>query len=65
MRTPLFVRRWLRLCAHDHVRCVHGDEIIMNRYKRGVCLDCNASLGPLPLICSWTGKPHPSMVTHD
>jgi hypothetical protein len=53
-------RRWFGRCEHENVRCVHGDEIIANRYRRGVCLDCNRSLQPLPFMCSWTGKPHPS-----
>jgi hypothetical protein len=52
--------RWFT-CKHEHVRCTHGDEIIGRNFRRRVCIDCRRALkGPLPLICSVTGEPHPS-----
>lgn len=44
------ILRWFRRCEHLNVRCVHGDEIIWNRYRRGVCLDCNRSLRDMRVV---------------
>lgn len=52
----LIARPW---CRHEHVRCIHGDEILARHNRRVACLDCGRSLDwPLPTVCSWTGRPH-------
>lgn len=48
-----------RRCAHAHLRCVHGDEIIARDFcHRAVCLDCGKGLPHLPAVCSVTNKLH-------
>lgn len=51
--------RWL-FCKHEHVRCIHGDEINNTMrvwrtpsYARVRCLDCGRALytWPLPKSC--------------
>lgn len=56
-------RIFLFHCKHEHVRCIHGDEIIFGAGGRRVrCEDCGRALDrPLPRICSTTGEPHPGM----
>lgn len=52
-----------RRCPHDHIRCVHGDEINHADGKRRACMDCGAYLkGPLPLYCTVTGGKHTHIV---
>lgn len=51
------IRRW-HPCPHDHVRCVHGDEMLAVGGRRSQCLDCGRYLRPLPTVCSVTGRPH-------
>jgi len=44
---------------HEHVRCVHGDEVRHAHGFRAMCLDCDKYLtGPLPEPCTVTGRPH-------
>ena len=46
-------------CKHEHVRCIHGDEIIARHGRRVACLDCGRALpGTLPDVCWVTGLPH-------
>ena len=50
--------RWRR-CRHEHVRCVHGDEILARKWRRVVCVACGKALkGPLPLVCTVSHRPH-------
>lgn len=50
---------WRHRCAHEHVRCVHGDEIVALGWRRRVCVDCGKPFaGPLPRVCWYTGRPH-------
>ncbi len=50
----------LRRCKHEHLRCIHSDEIIARRGRRVACSDCGRALpGALPGVCSVTGLPHP------
>ncbi len=52
-------KKLFRRCPHDHVRCVHGDEINTAGGMRRACLDCGDWLtGPLPPRCSITGQLH-------
>jgi hypothetical protein len=53
-------QRWIpRVCKHEKIRCVHGDEIIARRYRRIACMVCGRSLkGPLPDMCFFTGYTH-------
>lgn len=56
--------RWLdkfflwAFCTHENIRCVHGDEINYRAGDRNVCVDCDRSSSYLPVVCSYTGKPH-------
>lgn len=60
--TGNWFQRWIPgVCKHERIRCIHGDEIIARRYRRRFCLVCARSLkGPLPFLCSFTGRPHVS-----
>jgi len=55
-----WVQRWIPgVCKHEHVRCVHADEIILRNNRRVACLICGRSLDrPLPDICFFTDRPH-------
>ena len=50
---------WKFRCGHQHVRCVHGDEIVHANYRRRACKDCGRYLkGPLPEMCAVALQPH-------
>lgn len=50
------------VCKHQQVRCTHGDEILARRMRRRVCMVCGRSLpGALPVVCFFTGQPHPGL----
>lgn len=57
--------RWIR-CEHEHVRCIHGDEIIAamptrGPFRRARCRDCGRALDRgLPQPCTYTGRNHAS-----
>jgi hypothetical protein len=52
-----FRRGWR--CPHLDVRCTHGDEIFARGGSRRICRSCGRALdGPLPEICSSTGRSH-------
>lgn len=61
--TGSWAQRWIpRVCAHDTVRCIHGDEIIARGFRRRLCMTCGRALkGDLPRICWFTRTPHPSI----
>lgn len=60
--TGTWAQRWLpRVCKHERVRCIHGDEIIARRFRRRLCMVCGRALkGPLPERCFYspTNEPH-------
>lgn len=68
-----FIKRTFGLCKHEHVRCIHGDEIWSTMrgfrkfsFARSRCLDCNKALynGPLPKVCTVTGEPHRGTISY-
>lgn len=62
--TGTWAQRWLpRVCKHERVRCIHGDETIARRFRRRLCMVCGRALkGPLPVVCFYspTGEHHSS-----
>lgn len=57
----------LFFCKHEHVRCIHGDEVwqtmrAFHKFSlaRVRCIDCGRALYKRPLleICSYTGRSH-------
>lgn len=61
--TGTWAQRWIpRVCEHDVIRCIHGDEIIACGFRRRLCMTCGRALrGPLPRLCWFSGTPHASV----
>ena len=54
-----WLKRLLTRCGHEHVRCIHGDEINHANGRRARCLDCGRALDQgLPEPCTVTNRPH-------
>jgi hypothetical protein len=59
---PWWRIRERRRCTHDVQVCVHGDGINVMGGARAVCVACGRRYRDLPVMCAFTGEPHPSMV---